>query len=86
MEKEFVSISVTPEKADEIIAFYLDYQKLNDGLYIVFQAIYSGISITVYENKKGKQKVVFGGPRLRRNARRCPRRRYGRRTVGLSGR
>ena len=62
MEKEFVSISVAPEKADEIMAYYLDYQKLNDGLYIVFQAIYSGISITIYENKKGKQKVVFAGP------------------------
>ena len=61
MEKEFVSISVTPEKADEIIAFYLDYQRLNNGAYIVFQAIYSGITITVYQNKKGKQKVVFGG-------------------------
>ena len=62
MEKEFVSISVAPEKADEIIAFYLDYQRLNNGAYIVFQAIYSGITITVYQNKKGKQKVVFGGP------------------------
>ena len=62
MEKEFVSISVTSEKADEIIAFYLDYQKLNNGAYIVFQASYSGITITVYQNKKGKQKVVFAGP------------------------
>ena len=62
MEKEFVSISVTSEKADEIIAFYLDYQKLNNGAYIIFQASYSGITITVYQNKKGKQKVVFAGP------------------------
>ena len=62
MEKEFVSISVTPEKGDEIIAFYLDYQRLNNGPYIVFQAFYSGITITIYQNKKGKQKVVFGGP------------------------
>ena len=28
MEKEFISIAVSSEKADEIIAFYLDYQKL----------------------------------------------------------
>ena len=61
MEKEFVSISVTPEKANEIIAFYLDYQKLNNGEYIIFQASYSGLTITVYQNKKGKQKVVFAG-------------------------
>ena len=62
MEKEFVSISVSPTQADEIIAFYLDYQRLNDGPYIVFQAIYSGLTITIYQNKKGKQKVVFAGP------------------------
>ena len=62
MEKEFISISVTPEKANEIIAFYLDYQRLNNGPYIIFQASYSGLTITVYQNKKGKQKVVFAGP------------------------
>ena len=62
MEKEFISISVSPEKANEIIAFYLDYQRLNNGPYIVFQASYSGLTITVYQNKKGKQKVVFAGP------------------------
>ena len=61
MEKEFISISVTPEKANEIIAFYLDYQRLNNGPYIIFQASYSGLTITVYQNKKGKQKVVFAG-------------------------
>ena len=62
MEKEFISISVTSEKANEIIAFYLDYQRLNNGPYIIFQASYSGLTITVYQNKKGKQKVVFAGP------------------------
>ena len=62
MEKEFISIAVSSEKADEIIAFYLDHQRLNNGPYIVFQASYSGLTITVYQNKKGKQKVVFAGP------------------------
>ena len=62
MEKEFISISVTPEKANEIIAFYLDYQRLNNGPYIIFQASYSSLTITVYQNKKGRQKVVFAGP------------------------
>ena len=62
MEKESVSISVLPEKAHEIMAFYMDYQKPNDGLYIIFQAIYLGIVITIYQNKKGKLKVVFSGP------------------------
>ena len=62
MEKEIVSIAVSQSKADEIIAFYADYQRLNNGEYIVFQANYSGITITVYQNKKGKQKIVFSGP------------------------
>ena len=62
MEKEFVSISLTPEKANEIMSFYSAYAKEDLGDYIIFQAIYSGIIITVYQNKKGKQKVVFGGP------------------------
>ena len=62
MEKEIVSISLDQSKADEIIAFYADYQRLNNGEYIVFQANYSGITITVYQNKKNKQKVVFSGP------------------------
>ena len=62
MLKDIVSISINQSKADEIIAFYADYQRLNNGEYIVFQANYSGITITVYQNKKGKQKVVFSGP------------------------
>ena len=62
MEKESVAFSVTAEKAHEIMAFYIDYQRSNDGLYILFQAIYSGIVITIYQNKKGKMKVVFSGP------------------------
>ena len=62
MEKEIVSIAVSSLQADEIIKFYAEYQRLNAGEYIVFQANYSGITITVYQNKKGKQKVVFSGP------------------------
>lgn len=61
MSQQFVSISVTQEKADEIIAFYSAYQKLNSGEYIIFQADYSGVIITVYQNKKSKNKVVFSG-------------------------
>ena len=61
MSQQFVSISVTQEKADEIIAFYSAYQKLNNGEYIIFQAVYSGVIITVSQNKKNKNKVVFSG-------------------------
>ena len=58
MSKEIVSFPITSEKADELI---LPYQKLNNGEYIVFQAEYSGVIITIYRDKKNKHKVVFSG-------------------------
>ena len=61
MSKEIVSFPITSEKADELMAFYLPYQKLNNGEYIVFQAEYSGVIITIYRDKKNKYKVVFSG-------------------------
>ena len=61
MSKEIVSFPITSEKADELMAFYLPYQKLNSGEYIVFQAEYSGVIITIYRDKKNKHKVVFSG-------------------------
>jgi ribonuclease HIII len=61
MSKEIVSFPITSEKADELMAFYLPYQKLNNGEYIVFQAEYSGVIITIYRDKKNKHKVVFMG-------------------------
>ena len=61
MEKEIVSFSITLEQCDELIAFYSSYQKLNNGEYIVFQADYSGVVITIYRDKKNKHKVVFSG-------------------------
>ena len=62
MAKEIVSIALSKEKAEELMSFYRSYQRVNDGEYIVFQALYSGITITVYSNKKDKNKVVFNGP------------------------
>ena len=61
MSKEIVSFPITSEKADELMAFYLPYQKLNNGEYIVFQADYSSVIITIYRDKKNKHKVVFMG-------------------------
>ena len=61
MSKQSVSIPISQEKADEIILFYSAYQKLNNGEYIIFQADYSGVIITVYRDKKNKFKVVFTG-------------------------
>ena len=62
MSKEIVSIPVTTDEADAVIAYYSEYQRLNDGEYIVFEALYSGIVITLYRDKKDKRKVVFSGP------------------------
>ena len=61
MNKEIVSFNITLEQSNDIIAHYLSYQKLNNGEYIVFQADYSGVIITIYRDKKNKHKVVFSG-------------------------
>ena len=61
MANRFVSITVDVEKATAMMDFYRPYQKLNNGEYIIFQAYYSGTTITIYQDKKNKHKVVFGG-------------------------
>ena len=61
MANRFVSITVDVEKATEMMDFYRPYQKLNNGEYIIFQAYYSGTTITFYQDKKNKHKVVFAG-------------------------
>ena len=61
MANKFVSITVDVNKATEMMDFYRSYQKLNNGEYIIFQAYYSGTTITIYQDKKNKHKVVFGG-------------------------
>ena len=62
MNKEFVSFPITDGKADEMMAFYAKYAMSNNGDYIIFQANYSGVVITIYRDNKGKHKVVFSGP------------------------
>ena len=61
MANKYVSITVDVEKATAMMDFYRPYQKLNNGEYIIFQAYYSGTTITIYQDKKNKHKVVFGG-------------------------
>ena len=61
MANRFVSITVDVNKATEMMDFYRPYQKLNNGEYIIFQAYCSGTTITIYQDKKNKHKVVFGG-------------------------
>ena len=61
MSKEIVSFPITNAQAKEIMAFYALFQKPNNGEYIVFQADFSGVIITIYCDKKGKHKVVFSG-------------------------
>ena len=61
MASKVVSITVDVDKAVEMMDFYRPYQKLNNGEYIIFQAYYSGVTITIYQDKKNKHKVVFMG-------------------------
>ena len=61
MANKIVSITVSVEKATEMMDFYRAYQKVNNGEYIIFQAYYSGTTITIYQDKKFKHKVVFMG-------------------------
>ncbi|HHT66739.1 MAG TPA: ribonuclease HIII [Erysipelotrichaceae bacterium] len=61
MSKETVSFAISKEQVDEIIEYYQTYQRLNDGEYIVFQAIFNQVVITIYENKKGNHKATFIG-------------------------
>ncbi len=61
MANKVVSITVDVSKATEMMDFYRAYQKVNDGEYIIFQAYYSGTTITIYQDKKFKHKVVFMG-------------------------
>ena len=61
MANKIVSITVDVEMATKMMDFYRPYQKLNNGEYIIFQAYYSGTTITIYQDKKFKHKVVFMG-------------------------
>ena len=61
MASKVVSITVDVNKATEMMDFYHAYQKPNTGEYIIFQAYYSGTTITIYQDKKNKHKVVFMG-------------------------
>ena len=61
MAKQTVSFSLTPEKVQEMIDYYRSYQRVNNGEYIYFQASCPGVMITIYQDKKGKFKVVFLG-------------------------
>ena len=61
MANKIVSITVDVEMAAKMMDFYRPYQKLNNGEYIIFQAYYSGTTITIYQDKKFKHKVVFMG-------------------------
>ena len=61
MANKIVSITVDATKATEMMDFYRAYQKISSGEYIIFQASYSGTTITIYQDKKNKHKVVFMG-------------------------
>ena len=57
-----VSFVATSETVIEIINYYQNFQRPNQGEYVFFYADCSNIIITIYCNKKKKYKVVFSGP------------------------
>ncbi|NLB48272.1 MAG: ribonuclease HIII [Erysipelotrichia bacterium] len=61
MNKEIISFAISATEARDITTFYQSYQRLNRGDYIVFQAAYQRVIITIYENKKHEHKVTFIG-------------------------
>ena len=69
MSQETVSFSILEDQVNEIMAYYRPYQRINDGAYIYFQATYNGLLITIYQDKKGKFKIVFLGPNALEEAR-----------------
>ena len=58
MANKVVSITVDVEKATQMMDFYRSYQRVNNGEYIIFQAYYSGITITIYQDKKFKHNFI----------------------------
>lgn len=59
---EMVTISISPEKKDEIIKYYSDYSRPNKGEYIEFFAQVNDLNITVFRNNDNtKHKVHFSG-------------------------
>ena len=60
MKNNIVSIKLTEEKAKQLIAFYEDYKKENNGEYIAFFAQYEGVTITLYQSKNGYKATFVG--------------------------
>lgn len=61
MSDEVVSLIIDEKSKDNIIKSYQSYQINSDGEYVVFKALYKGISITIYTSKKGRLKAIFMG-------------------------
>lgn len=57
---EIVSYQINEELKKKIEGFYSDYQQPNKGDYVCFFARIEGLTITIFESKKGF-KVVFSG-------------------------
>ena len=57
---EIVSFKIDENLLKEIKDHYLPYQKENTGEYIVFFASCDGVSISIYESKKGYTVVFMG--------------------------
>lgn len=56
-----ITLKLTPEKKEEIIKFFEPFKVESNNEYIVFSAKYEGLTLNIFENKKGVNKAVFSG-------------------------
>ena len=59
--KQLISIKVNQETLDKIKDYYSSYLVNNDGEYVYFAALKSGIVITGFCSKKESKTVTFNG-------------------------
>ena len=59
--KQLISIKVNQETLDKIKDYYSSYLVNNDGEYVYFAALKSGIVITGFSSKKENKTVTFNG-------------------------
>jgi ribonuclease HIII len=58
--KENVTLKITEEEKNQIVAYYTPYQVENNGEYIIFAAKKDDVSLIIYQSKKGYS-ALFNG-------------------------
>ena len=60
MKNNIVSIKLSEDKVSKFISFYSDHKIENNGDYIVLCAKVNGVTVTLYESKKGHTATFVG--------------------------